>query len=86
MFVGALTGKKCIDKCFEKKKTDPSINGVSIKLMEKERECFCEKHMIGHDDNAEFHSCFLKGKGLNLEIKGRVRLLTKRAQFNAVVA
>ena len=56
------TGSECIDACLAKKKTDDSINGVSI-YADNRPGCWCEQNMNAIADNSFYKSCFIIDTG-----------------------
>ena len=54
-----LTGDACAAACALKKKTDHSINGVTIN-QDGTGGCWCEKEMTGIKVKQSFTTCFLK--------------------------
>ena len=59
-----LGGSACVDACLERKKSDESINGVTVST--DTSKCFCEKGMYGRDSNTLLVSCFIGVAGKTL--------------------
>ena len=57
-----VTGNVCANTCMELKKTDSSINGVSV-YSNGDRGCWCMKKMTKRNTDSEYKSCFLEPKG-----------------------
>ena len=60
--VGMQTDSQCVDACLAKKKTDDSINGVTI-LSNNKPGCWCERSMRGRNYNPDYKSCFIGDTG-----------------------
>ena len=59
--VSGVKGKACIDACLEKKKTDASINGVTMWKADQDG-CWCERNMNTIDTSkSTYRACFLTG-------------------------
>ena len=56
--VGSVTGDECALACIEKRKTDKTINGVTI-LKSGKAGCWCEKGMKSKEASSKYRSCFL---------------------------
>ena len=57
--MGGQTGDECIRACVELRKTDGSVNGVTVHA-NNEPGCWCEKGMIRVNVlNPKYKTCFL---------------------------
>ena len=58
-----LTGENCIQACIEKKKTDDSINGVTV-YKDDRGGCWCENNMKSVSKSSSdiklWKACFIK--------------------------
>ena len=61
--VGNQKGNACIDICLEKRKTDKTINGVTVLADTSKGGCWCEKMMTGRDSVTKYKSCFIEDTG-----------------------
>lgn len=59
--IGTQRGRQCIDACIDKRRTDSSINGVTM-LSSGAGGCWCEKNMSGRNTNRSYKSCYLPDK------------------------
>ena len=57
--IGSQKGSACIKACIELKKTDSSINGVTV-IADNRPGCWCEKSMTGVSPSGTYKTCFLK--------------------------
>ena len=56
--MGAVSNEnECIEKCFQRQKIDPTINGVTTDLLGK--NCYCEKGMTSQTGGASWKSCYI---------------------------
>ena len=65
--IGTQRGISCIDACMEKRKTDPTINGVTVWSDTTKGGCWCERLMKSKNTNKAYKSCFL-GMSYYIEI------------------
>lgn len=56
--VGNQKGSQCIDACMERRKSDGTINGVTVKN-NKAGGCWCERNMASRNSNSYYKSCFI---------------------------
>ena len=59
--IGGQTGEDCVRACVARKKTDPSINGVTV-MANSSPGCYCERQMRRNDDSPTYKTCFLLSK------------------------
>ena len=63
-----ITGEACIQKCIEHKKTEPSVNGVTVNR-DGTGGCWCEIGMNNIDENDQsYRTCYLQGKVLLMHL------------------
>ena len=59
--VSGKKGQACIDACLEKKKTDSSINGITMYRDDKDG-CWCERNMKTIlTERKTYRTCFITG-------------------------
>ena len=57
--MGAVSNEnECIEKCFQRQKIDPTINGVTTDLAGK--TCYCEQGMTSQTGGSSWKSCYIK--------------------------
>ena len=61
--IGAQRGSACVDACIKRKRTDRTINGISVFRDTRKGGCWCERKMNGRNTNARYKSCILKLPG-----------------------
>ena len=60
--LGAPTGEQCVNACMERKKTDATINGVTVRN-DNSPGCWCEQNMNNIDvANTVYKTCYLSGE------------------------
>ena len=59
--IGTQKGAECIKACIELRKTDTSINGVTV-VADNRPGCWCEKSMTGVSSSGTYKTCFLKNR------------------------
>ena len=58
-----LTARACISACLERKKSDESINGVTVLISTIPAKCWCEQNMTRISTHRQIYkTCFLQGK------------------------
>ena len=60
-----MSPKKCIDRCIKNRKTNPSINGVTVETTGVNK-CYCEYNMKSWDADKTYKSCKLPSSKLQL--------------------
>ena len=61
--IGDQRGSACVDACVERKRTDPTINGVTVFRDTSKGGCWCERTMNGRSKSTEYKSCIIKVPG-----------------------
>ena len=56
--IGDHTGTRCIEECIQRRKTDTTINGVTIK-QDHSGGCWCERNMNHVTKSMTYKTCFL---------------------------
>ena len=62
-----ITGEACIQKCIEHKKTEPSVNGVTVNR-DGTGGCWCELGMTNIYNDQRFQTCFLERGNSQLKL------------------
>ena len=66
--VGLQTGLECVKVCIERRNSDPTINGVTVKNDDSEG-CWCEREMNNIDaTDTIYKACYLIGEKTHLRI------------------
>jgi hypothetical protein len=58
MRIGDHTGEDCVNACIDRRETDPTINGVTVRN-DGSTGCFCEKKMAYVLTDSRFKTCYL---------------------------
>ena len=66
--VGNEKGSSCIDICLERKKTDETINGVTVFTDTSKGGCWCERNMRGRNSVAKYMSGFIGDTGKSYHV------------------
>ena len=61
-----LTGSACVEACVRQKKTDATINGVTI-YSDGRKGCWCEQNMRSiNSASTRFNTCFITINGMDI--------------------
>ena len=76
--IGDQTGQECINACKERKKTDATINGVTIRK-DGNNGCWCEKKMSYVTGSSRYKTCYLDPEGqLHKKLHKKLHKLHKK--------